>query len=330
MKPRGLYILSPSAFELIYGPEERADIDALAEMGAPQTAESIRQRPELLAEVEIIFSGWGAPIFDETFLHAAPRLRAVFYGAGSIRQLVTEAFWQRGIVICGAWGVNAVPVAEYTCAVILLSLKRFWSYAAETKRLRAHPPRKPVPGTYGSTVGLISLGMVGRLVRERLRSSDVRVIAYDPHVTPKEAGKLGVEMVSLDRLFHEADVVSLHTPWLKETEGLITGAHFSSMKTGATFINTARGAVVRESEMIRVLESRSDLFAVLDVTWPEPPAADSPLFALPNVILTPHIAGAMGSECRRLGRCMVDELRRFLAGQPLHWQITKEKAGIMA
>jgi phosphoglycerate dehydrogenase-like enzyme len=102
------------------------------------------------------------------------------------------------------------------------------------------------------------------------------------------------------------------------------------MKPGATFINTARGAVVREQEMIAVLQQRPDLFAVLDVTYPEPPEPDSPLYTLPNVVLTPHIAGAMGVECNRMGRYMVEELKRYLRGDSLEWGITREMARVLA
>jgi len=125
-------------------------------------------------------------------------------------------------------------------------------------------------------------------------------------------------------------VVSLHTPWLPETVGMVTGAHLRSMKTDATFINTARGAIVREAEMIAALQERPDLTAVLDVTYPEPPEAGSPLYTLPNVILTPHIAGSMGRECQRMGRLMVDEFERYRAGEPLRWAISQEQAAVMA
>ena len=111
---------------------------------------------------------------------------------------------------------------------------------------------------------------------------------------------------------------------------MITGAHFRSMKEGATFINTSRGAVVREEEMIQALQQRPDLFAVLDVTYPEPPPADSPLFTLPNVIVTPHIAGSVGTECQRQGRYMVEELMRYLRGDDLKWGITREMAKVLA
>jgi phosphoglycerate dehydrogenase-like enzyme len=111
---------------------------------------------------------------------------------------------------------------------------------------------------------------------------------------------------------------------------MITGAHFAAMKENATFINTARGAIVRENEMIDVLKKRPDLWALLDVTYPEPPVPGSPLYTLPNVILTPHLAGSRDTECRRMGRIVVDELRRYLNNEPLHWAITREQAAKMA
>lgn len=328
---KGIYILGSGALDLIYGPDERARIAELLEVyAAPQTNESIVRNPSLLADTEILVSGWDGPCMDENFLAIAPKLRVVFYGGGSIRDIVTDASWKRGVRITSAYAANAVPVSEYTLAMVLFSLKYGWQCALTVKREGKLPPRSPAPGCYGSTVGLVSLGMIGRLVRERLRPFDLRVSAYDPFVTTQTTKELGVEMVLLERLFREADVVSLHTPWLPETEGMITGVHFTSMKQGATFINTARGAVVREQEMIDVLRQRPDLMAILDVTHPEPPVDVSPLYTLQNVVLTPHIAGSMGLECRRMGRCMVEEIQRYIEGKPLQWEITQQRAAILA
>lgn len=329
---KALYLLPASSFNLIYGPDERRDIARCVTLLHPDAIEpdAALTRRDLLAEVEIIFSGWGAPVLDDAFLAAAPRLKAFFYGAGSIRGLVTDAFWAKRIPITSSWAANAVPVAEFTLAEILFSLKRGWSYARQVKDQKSYPRRFTVPGAYGSTVGIISLGMIGRRVCEHLKAFDVQVIAFDPYASADLAQTLGVRLEDLSTVFRQADVVSLHTPWIKETEGLITGAHFESMKPGATFINTARGAVVRETEMIEVLERRPDLTAVLDVTHPEPPAPGSPLYTLPNVVLTPHIAGSMDHECRRMGRYVVEDLQRFLKGKPLKWQVSRELAARLA
>ncbi|MCL4506898.1 MAG: hydroxyacid dehydrogenase [Chloroflexi bacterium] len=327
---KGLYVLGEEPLRLIYGEPERARLAELVDIYAPpQTAESVHANPSVLAEADVILSGWGCPVFDAELLAAAPRLKAVFYGSGSIKELVTDAFWARGIVISSAWAANAVPVVEYALAHILFGLKCGWQHVASLKREK-RTVRYPVAGAFGSTVGIVSLGMIGRMVVERLKTFDVRIIAYDPYVTPAQGAQSGVEMVTLDELFRRADVVSVHTPWLKETEGLISGAHLASMKPYSTFINSSRGAVVREDEMIAVLQQRADLVAVLDVTHPEPPAPDSPLYTLTNVVLTPHIAGSMDSECRRMGQYMIAELERYIAGQPLQYSLTRERAAIMA
>lgn len=328
---KGLIILDTQAFELIYGAEFKAEIAHRVELLAePLTKQEALALPELLAQVEVIFSGWGAPKMDAAFLAAVPNLKAFFYGAGSIRHFTTDEFWARKITITSAYAMNAVPVAEYTLATILLSLKNFWKQAFQTKALGRFPDRARCAGGYGSKVGLISLGMIGRLVRDRLRPFDLEVLAYDPFVTPEQATVLGIEMVSLDEIFKQCDVGSLHTPWLKETEGMIQGRHFEMMKPHASFLNTARGAVVNEPEMIEVLKRRTDITALLDVTYPEPPVKDSPLWTLPNVFLTPHIAGSQDRECRRMGHQTIDEYDRWSRGENLKWAISKEKAALLA
>lgn len=337
MMLKGLYMLGNKPFETIYPPFIRSQIEELVEMNPlNQTLDSIRSNPSLLEQADVIFSGWGGVKMDEMFLEAAPRLKAVFYGAGSVKPIVTDAFWERNIAITSSYAANAVPVAEYALSQILFALKGGWQFARLMKETGGYPQSRndifdEIAGGYGSCVGIVSLGMIGRRVCELLSAFDVNIIVYDPFVSREEAAKLNVVLCSLDELFRKADVVSLHAPFLKETEGMITGKHFASMKKWASFINTSRGAIVRESEIIEVLRQRPDLQAVLDVTYPEPPETGSPLFELPNVTLTPHIAGAQTlGERARLGSYMVEELKRFVNGKPLKWQITREKVNILA
>lgn len=338
MQPQGnhavykaIYLLDAKAYDQIYGPDERSDLASLVEFVAPpQTDESARRDPSLLAGVELMLTGWGCPVLDAPLLDAMPNLRAVFYGAGSIRRIVTDDFWTLGIPITSSYQGNGVPVAEYTLSQIFFCLKRGWQHVFAVRRERRFIDPMPVPGGYGSTVGLISLGMIGRMVARHLQCTDIHVIAYDPFVTEADAVGLGVELCALEEVFRRGDVVSLHTPWTPETEGMIGREHLAMMKHGATFINTSRGAIVREQELIEVLQQRDDLLAVLDVVWPEPPLPGSPLYTMENVVLTPHIAGALSDECRRMGRIVVDEVRRFVNGEPLQWAITREQAAIMA
>jgi phosphoglycerate dehydrogenase-like enzyme len=250
----------------------------------------------------------------------------MFYGAGSVAGILTDAAWDRGVVVTSAYAANAVPVVEYALGMILISLKHAFRLARMVRDKHAYPKNYITPGAYGTTIGLVSVGMIARLLIERLRTFDLKLIAYDPFLGTKEANELGVKQVSMDELFRTSDVVSLHTPLLAETRGTITGAMIDSMKPGATLINTSRGAIIREAEMIDVLTRRHDLQAVLDVADPEPPAAGSALYTLPNIVLTPHIAGSRDAECARMGREMVNELRRFLSGEPVKWAVTRELA----
>jgi phosphoglycerate dehydrogenase-like enzyme len=330
-RPKGIFILSNDTYNANYQEPIRTAIGELVELVAPHhTADEIQTNLDILREVEIIISGWGAPVMDEVFLAHAPRLRAVFYGSGSIRGFVTDALWDRGIIVTSAQSANAIPVAEYTLAAIFFSLKHGWRLARQTREERCFPSRQGVPGSYCATIGIISLGMVGRLVREYLRPFDLRILAYDPYVTSSEAAALDVSLCSLEELFRESQIVTLHAPLLPETTEMIRGSHLASMPIGSTFINTSRGGVVQHEELIAVLERRTDLHAVLDVTRPEPPPPDSPLYVLPNVTLTPHIAGSLGSERRRLGELVLAELRRFIAGEPLRHALTREQVLRMA
>jgi phosphoglycerate dehydrogenase-like enzyme len=325
LSPLGLFVLNADAYGLAYGPDEREAIEQLATLiGPPMTRDDLAARSDLLARVEVLFSGWGAPLADDAFLDQAPRLRTVFYAAGATGSWMTEAAWDRGLVVTTASAANAVPVAEYTLATILFSLKHGWKLAREARVGRFFPPRDAAPGSYRSTVGLISLGLIARTLLDLLKPFDLDVVVYDPFLGEAEANALGVTRVSLDALFRRADVVSVHAPELPETQGMVTGRHVESMKFGGTFINTARGPIVREAEVLEVLARRPDLQAVLDTVTEEPPPAGSPLYTLPNVLLTPHIAGSVGNECRRMGRYMVDELERYVRGEPLRWALTRE------
>jgi phosphoglycerate dehydrogenase-like enzyme len=156
------------------------------------------------------------------------------------------------------------------------------------------------------------------------------VLVFDPYVDDYEMAKIGVERCTLEDAFRLADIVSLHAPNKVETQGLVCREHFMSMRRRATFINTARGPIIRETDLVEALRARPDLTAILDVCVQEPPPQGSPLLSTPNLILTPHIAGSHDGELKRLGRFMVDELERYVRGQPLRWHITRELSARLA
>lgn len=330
MKRKALILADEPMLTLVFGPRQRALLEELTDLEV--FSGDYRDMDSVLAslkDVELLFGTWGMKTLNEEFLDAAPKLEAVFYAAGSIRSFVTDAFWRSGITICSAWAANAIPVAEMTLSLIVLCLKQFFAHSKNYTSPAGYR-RRPVAGAYQSTVGLIGLGMIGRNVRHLLNNLELDVLAYDPYLSEEEAKELKVTKVSLEELFAQSDVVSLHAPNIPATRHMIRGEHFRVMKQNASFINTARGALVHEGEMIEVLQQRPDITAILDVTHPEPPEAGSPLYTLPNVILTPHIAGSMGQECWRMAQFMVEECQRYLAGEKLLYQVTEEMMKTMA
>ncbi|WFB37235.1 hydroxyacid dehydrogenase [Kiritimatiellota bacterium B12222] len=325
-------ILGNGNHDKIYPPAVREKMSKVCQIVAEGCPEDLPHLKEDLSEVEILFSGWGAPQLNEETLALFPQLKIVLYGAGSLKYVVTDYFWSTSLPICSAWMANAVPVAEFTFAQIILALKQvpLLSNFMKDAQQKVYPPHFEAGGAYGTTVSLISLGVIGRKVAEFLKLLDVQVLAYDPFCPPEVAKELGVELVSLETAFSQARVVSLHTPWLKETEGMVNGKLIASIPQGGTLINTSRGAVINETEMIEVLQKRPDLTALLDVTYPEPPVKDSPLYTLPHVFLTPHIAGSIHGECGRMGEYMVDECQRWISGQALKYNISKDAFEKMA
>jgi phosphoglycerate dehydrogenase-like enzyme len=283
-----------------------------------------------LAEADVLFATWGMPKLDDEFLAAAPRLKAVFYAAGSVKCFATPESYKRGILISSAWQANAIPVAEYSHATILLGLTGFWSSQRLARAGKFSHQHSPVAGAFHSNVGLVSLGAIGRLVAGHLAKHEINILAYDPYATPAAAASLGVTLVSLQELFAKSHVVSIHTPWLPETEKMINAPLLRSMPEAATLINTSRGAVIDEADLCEVLAERQDITAILDVTHPEPPLPDSPLRTLENVILTPHIAGSIGGEIARMGYWMNGELDLYLAGKPLQHGVSEDMLARMA
>jgi phosphoglycerate dehydrogenase-like enzyme len=312
---------------LVYPPEELARASEFTELLNP-TGEL---PADLWPTVDVILGGWGMPVLDSNFLRRASNLRAVFYAAGSVRGFMTDEAWRRGITVTTAAQANSETTAEFTLSLVLFSLKHGWHFIRNPRvAWRDAHAHRDIPGLYGTRVGLVSFGRVARRLADLLRHLPVEVVGWDPLQSDDTLLRHGVKPCDLDTIFRSSHVVSLHVPWLPETEDLVGRQLLDSMLPGSTLVNTSRGAVIDEEALIEVLRRRPELTAVLDVTREEPPAADSPLYELSNVVLTPHVAGAYGPECQRLGACAVDELLRYAQDEPLRHALGREEATLMA
>lgn len=310
-------------FDYVYGPERIALLGDECELyPAAITRKNWAEHASTLARAEVAFSTWGLWCPSSAELDAMPKLRAVFYAGGSA-EAMARPFLERGIAFSGAVEANAIPVAELCLAQILLSCKGAYRNATLCRQGPWKQSAMPVgPGNYGETIALLGIGAVSRYLLQLLQPFDLRIIAVSDYLTPEAAEELGIdELVDFETAFREAIVVSNHLPDWPELRGIYTRGHFSSMRPGATFINTGRGAQVDEGGLIEVLRERPDLTALLDVQHPEPPTPGSPLYSLPNVHLTSHIAGSFNDEVWRMADWMIAEFRRWKAGLPLEHQV---------
>jgi phosphoglycerate dehydrogenase-like enzyme len=280
-------------------------------------------------DADVLVTGWGCPPLDEGALAGMPSLRAVVHCAGSVKHHVTPAAWARGIRVTSATAANALPVAEYTLAVVLLAGKAVLEVAEEFRRTRAPidwSTRFQHIGNVGKRVGVVGASTIGRRVIELLEPFDLEVVVSDPYLDDAGAAALGAARLELDELVATSDVVSLHAPDLPETRHLLDRRRIASMRSGATVVNTARGALVDTAALTEaVLEGR--LRVVLDVTDPEPLPTDSPLWDHPGAVLTPHVAGSLGTELTRLGDVAVAEVERFAAGLPFAHTVRPDELG---
>jgi phosphoglycerate dehydrogenase-like enzyme len=301
----------------------RARLEPLVRLEHIEDASLLLDPPSRLAETQILLLGWGAPELDAEVLARYPRLRLVGFAGGSCLGVVDGAAADAaGILRTNAGEANAIPVAEYTLATILLAgtgaFASAVAYRTEQGRIDREA-RMTHLGTYRMQVGIIGASRIGRRVIDLLRHHDVEVLLYDPTLTESEARELGCTLLNLDDLVSRADVVSVHAPSLPATSGMIGRHELSLMRAGTTLVNTARGALVDQDALVEELR-RGRIQAVLDVTSPDPLPAGHPLFFLENAFLTPHVAGSLGRDIGRMGELLASEVGRFLDGRELEWQ----------
>ncbi len=299
------------------------------------TRESLSADPDATRDVEYLFSTWGMLELErEEIKRYFPSLKAVFYAAGSVKGFA-PAFLDCGVKVFSAWAANGVPVAECTVAEIILANKGFFSGSLAYRQTKSQDKGREksfdsFPGNYNTNVGIIGAGMIGRLVIERLKTYNLNIFVFDPFLSEENAEKMGVKKCSLEELFQSCQTVSNHLADKPETVGMLNYSLFSKMPPNGVFINTGRGAQVVEEDLIRALKEEPDRFAVLDVTYPEPPVETSPFYAMDNVILSPHMTGSFGNEFHRMAEYMLGEYELLTAGKEVNYSITKEMLTTMA
>jgi len=317
----------------LLGAEAEAALATLAEVRSPAgSGLAAAELPDLLAGVTACITGWGTPPLTESVLTENPQLGLIAHSAGSIRKLVPMPAVERGPRVSHAAAIIADAVAEFVIAQLLLSVRPLHIVDREMKAgVDWHQIRERHLGRLlgARTVGVVGAGYVGRTVIRLLTAFRCRILVFDPLLAADAAARLGVEQCSLPDLFAESDLVTLHAPVLPETRGMIDAGLLRSLRDGAIVVNTARAALVDEGALLDELRT-GRIAAALDVFDTEPLPADSPFRGLPNVLLSPHAAGHSTDTYLQQGQAMVDEVRRYLGGEPLHFEVTPAMLATMA
>ncbi|WP_314323320.1 hydroxyacid dehydrogenase [Paenarthrobacter ilicis] len=335
LKPQALLVMNSGTFADQFDSTRMERLAGMVDLGGQPWTESLDE-PHLadrLEEVEILLTSWGVPQLNAERLERMPKLRAVFHCAGTVRSFVSEELWDRGITVTNGADANAIPVAEFTFASIVLAGKRAHVLSNDARTYRddwSYLGGRGELGNIGRVIGVVGFSRIGRRVVQLVQQlQDVTCLVSDPYADPLEVAAAGGRLVSLQELLPVSDVVTIHAPALPETRNMISTPELRAMKDHATLINTARGSLVDTAAL--EAECRSGrITALLDVTEPEPLPAHSILYDLPNVILTPHIAGSLGTETRRMSDAALDDLERFLAGKDLLAEVVHADLGLSA
>lgn len=326
-------LIPPHLFVQLFDSRTLADLEETCQIVRPLRGDRVTEdeAARLLQDADIVITSWGSPNLSHRLLEKAPGLKLIAHAAGSVKGIVSDAVWDRGVRLVSSAAANAEEVAIFTTGLMSLGRKNAFRISQEFREGKDYRFESGRPhDLYRCRIGLVGAGHIGRKVARLIEGWEADVRFYDPFMSPQDAAALGASLEpDLDSLVKWADILSVHAPNLPETRHMLGAHNLPLMPDGSVLINTARGALIDEDALIRELET-GRIYACLDVTSPEPPAPDSPLRTLPNVFLTPHIAGCMQEGIARMGALAVREIRSYIAGDPLTQEITRKMLAYIA
>ncbi len=338
-KPKLLIAMRSELPEGFFSAHEWARLNAVTDIidGFPYTDFDTGEGRKALADADILLAAWGTPSLTKERLARAPNLKMLAYAASSVRVVAPAEFWDNSdILVTTAASVMATPVAEFTYAAIIMCGKDVFRLRDEHRAERGtggfgsrRGMNLPWLGSYSRKVGIVGASRIGRQVIDILTRGSFEIAVYDPFLSEDEAAALGATKMELHALLAWSDIVSLHAPILPQTHHMIGAQELALMADQAVFINTARGWLVDHAALLSEAQS-GRLRILIDTPEPEPLPVDSPFYDLPNVVLTPHIAGALGNELRALSDVAITEIERFVAGLPSLYPVRKQDMERMA
>lgn len=298
---------------------------------------------DLVKDADGIITSWETPKFTDDILAASEKLKIVCNCAGTARIIFKDDIFakvlDRGIAVTTTGAAIGIGVAEFNLGLIIMGVKKIFfmkegiregKWKEYTASWRDEPSGDLVPNEpYGLTVGVIGGGFCGAHLIKLLNNFDMRVLLYDPYKNAEQCRALGAEKTELEYLMENCDVISVNTPETPETDGMLNAGLLKKIKDGALLVNTAKASAIDEEALIGEL-STGRFFACIDQTVKQPAPADHPFRNMPNVMLTPHIAGHVSNGFKRQGKFAVDELGRFFRGEKLRFGVRKEQLSFIS
>lgn len=313
------------------------DLERLAAIGEvtrfnPKTDEGEHFK-KLLGKADAVLTCWGSRAVTLADLPQEGRNDPllVAHAAGSVRGILAKEVLAHNVRLTQGAAAMVPAVAQLTVGFMVMASRqlvfRSQTLASGSRDYSAVPPYRDLTGL---TIGLVGLSRVGATVAGLLPAFGVgRILAYDPYTTPERAADLGVLRTDLDTLLEESDVVSLHAPVTPETRGIVDARRVGLLRPGCAFINTARAELTDQGALFnRAL--RGEIQVYTDVTTPEPLPPGHEAWQSPHIFITPHVAGPTVQTLRRMATYAIDEIERFLFGQPLLHEVTPERYDLLA
>jgi phosphoglycerate dehydrogenase-like enzyme len=334
-KPKVLVLPGPTLYHRLFMPEVDAWLRDLADVTFNERDEnwSSEKLASEIAPYEGIVTCWGSPEITPEVLDAAPNLKVIAHSAGSVKGIIKEHVLERGIKVSSASIAMAPAVAEFSLILTFLGLRPIHEYDYGMRREKRPWDSQDLFGSgweiSASRIGVVGVGMVGRLYIAKAKALGADVAVFDPYLPDDAAAELGVTKLSLDDLFETCPIVVIHAPTTPETHHMIGAKQLALLPDNGYLVNTARSWVIDEDALLAELLT-GRIRAALDVFDEEPMAIDHPFRDLPNVLLTPHIAGATMQTRIRQGECAVRDLENTFAGRPLAHEVTLERYAILA
>ncbi|MBR4799538.1 MAG: hydroxyacid dehydrogenase [Clostridia bacterium] len=323
-------IMNPATREMVFNEKCLKRLAESGEVAVNPGGTGFESVSQVIKDADIAVTSWGNQPLDEKYLALCPNLKLLVHAAGSVKPVVSEALWKKGVRVTSCAGVLSMGVSETALGFTIAASKNLFALNDNLHAGGWAEGKENIRELYDLTIGVVGGGWAGRHYIELLKAFDVEILLYDPFISAERARQMGAEKAELADLLKRSDIVSIHAPQIPETHHMFNAQTLALMKKDAVLINTARGTIIDEAALYDHMKAGNLKYACLDVYDPEPPAADNPLRTLKNCIMTPHLAGLANNGLKKIGQHVCEEAESFLSSGALSTEVTEDMLARMA